>query len=33
MTRTIRRLRVLLGDLPVGRLTLDDAARCDFLLL
>ena len=33
MTRTIRRLRVLLGDLPVGRLTLDDAARCEFHLL
>lgn len=33
MTRTIRRLRVLLGDLPVGRLTLDDAARCEFQLL
>ncbi|MDZ7856811.1 type II toxin-antitoxin system HipA family toxin [Sphaerotilus sp.] len=33
MTRTIKRLRVLLGDLPVGRLTLDDAARCEFHLL
>jgi serine/threonine-protein kinase HipA len=33
MTRTVRRLRVLLGDLAVGRLTLDDAARCEFHLL
>lgn len=33
MTRTVKRLRVLLGDLPVGRLTLDDAARCEFHLL
>lgn len=33
MTRTVKRLRVLLGDLPVGRLTLDDAARCEFQLL
>lgn len=33
MTHTVKRLRVLLGDLPVGRLTLDDAARCEFHLL
>lgn len=33
MTRTVKRLRVLLGDLPVGRLTLDDAARCEFHML
>ena len=33
MTRLVRRLRVLLGDRPVGRLTLDDAARCEFHLL
>jgi serine/threonine-protein kinase HipA len=33
MTRTIKRLRVLLGDRPVGRLTLDEAARCEFHLL
>lgn len=30
MTRPVRRLRVLLGDVPVGWLTLDDAARCTF---
>jgi serine/threonine-protein kinase HipA len=29
----VKRLHVLLGDLPVGRLTLDDAARCEFHLL
>lgn len=33
MTSTVKRLRVLLGDLPVGRLTLDEAARCEFHLL
>jgi serine/threonine-protein kinase HipA len=33
MTRIVKRLRVLLGDLPVGGLTLDDAARCEFHIL
>ena len=33
MTHAAKRLRVLLGDLPVGRLTLDEAARCEFHLL